>query len=194
MPSLQLTIQYILSFLFHKQPAAETLATSKYQLLARVSSTHPVKLMYIVQWKWCRLKARNCVKFRCKGMMGKEQCMTTVETTNNGAGARDFTDHNCACTYFIVGIIYLKHDKCTIVHYVLHKWELLPLVRFLHFSWWWKQRCVSFLSLLCKHLRSSNHKGRRCPHARTRAHARLSKRVRESRDRNTRWENEILFT
>lgn len=54
------------------------------------------------------LKARNCVKFCCKGMMCKEQCMTTVETTNNGTGARDFIDHNCACTYFIVGIIYLK--------------------------------------------------------------------------------------
>lgn len=36
MLSLKLTIQYILSFLFHKQAAAETLATSKYQLLARI--------------------------------------------------------------------------------------------------------------------------------------------------------------
>lgn len=66
-------------------------------------------------------KARNCVKFCCKGMMCKEQCMTTVETTNNGTGARDFIDHNCACTCFIVGIIYLKHDKCTALHYVLHR-------------------------------------------------------------------------
>ena len=54
-------------------------------------------------------------------MMCKEQCMTTVETTNNGTGARDFIDHNCACTYFIVGIIYLKHDKCIVLHYVLHR-------------------------------------------------------------------------
>jgi len=38
---LKLTIQYILSFLFHKQAAAETLATSKYQLLARVVLNTP---------------------------------------------------------------------------------------------------------------------------------------------------------
>lgn len=58
----------------------------------------------------------------------KEQCMTTVETTNNGTGARSYIDHNCACTCFIVGIIYLKHDKCTALHYVLHR--LLPQIAF----------------------------------------------------------------
>lgn len=41
MLSLELTIQYILSFPFHKQAAAETLATSKYQLLARVVLNTP---------------------------------------------------------------------------------------------------------------------------------------------------------
>lgn len=107
------------------------------------------------------LKARNCVKFCCKGMMCKEQCMTTVKTTNNGTGARDFIDHNCACTYFIVGIIYLKHDKCTIVHYVLCEQKLLPLLCLLHFSWWWKRSWVSFLWLLIKYLRFWNHTGKR---------------------------------
>lgn len=47
-------------------------------------------------------------------MMCKEQRMTTVETTNNSNGARHYIYHNCACTYFIVCIIYLKHDKCVI--------------------------------------------------------------------------------
>lgn len=67
-------------------------------------------------------------------MMCKEQCMTTVEATNNGTGAGDFIDHNCACTYFIVGIIYLKHDKCTIVHYVQRTQKLRPPVCLLHLS------------------------------------------------------------
>lgn len=54
--------------------------------------------------------------------MCKEQCMTTGETTNNGTGARDFIDHNCACTCFIVGIIYLKHvTNVPALHYVLHR-------------------------------------------------------------------------
>ena len=116
------------------------------------------------------LKARNCVKFCCKGMMCKEQCMTTVETTNNGSGARDFIDHNCACTYFIVGIIYLKHDKCTGLHYAQHKYKLLPLDRLLHFSWWWKQGWVSFLFLLLKDLRVVSPKEDTHTHTHTHTH------------------------
>ena len=116
------------------------------------------------------LKARYCVKFCCKGMMCKEQCMTTVETTNNGSGARDFIDHNCACTYFIVGIIYLKHDKCTGLHYAQHKYKLLPLDRLLHFSWWWKQGWVSFLFLLLKDLRVLSPKEDTHTHTHTHTH------------------------
>lgn len=161
MLSLKLTIQYILSSLFHEQAAAETLATSKYQLLAS-SPTHTLSnSCTLCNENGAGLKARNCVQFCFKGMMCKEQCMTTVETTNNGTGARNFIDHNCACTYFIVGIMYLKHDKCTLVHYVLHEQKLLPPDRLLRFSWWWKHSWVSFLFLLLKRLRFSSPKGKR---------------------------------
>lgn len=94
------------------------------------------------------LKARNCVKFCCNGMMCKEQCMTTVETTNNSNGAKHYIYHNCACTYFIVCIIYLKHGKCVAEAMCYPQKETLQLVKLFHCSWW---KCSSIF-LLSKHL------------------------------------------
>lgn len=82
-PATNNTVYLIIPF--HKQAAAETLATSKYQLLARVVLNTPCQTHVCCAGKTrAGLKARNCVKFCCKGVMCKEQCMTTVETTNNG--------------------------------------------------------------------------------------------------------------
>lgn len=105
------------------------------------------------------LKARNSVKFCWKGMMCKEQHMTTVETTNNSSEARHYIYHNCACTYFNVFILYLKHDKCTTVDYVLHKIDTLQLFRLFHFSSWWKYRWIFLPStFVCKSDRKKTRK------------------------------------